>query len=243
MQGTGRKNIVGGWLHRQVIDQVFGAMSLAVAVTVFVWGCLVGSLPTVGDPLQALGWWSALGALSMTAIAFGALALVIGRAQSTWGRGLAAERRVGDRIEHALVRPGCAFAHDVKEALGGSGNVDHVVLTPVGVWVVETKAGWLDKGPFKDALRQVAVNVERVRRHLNMIDVPVRGALVIADNQSPFEAENDWMGEPVTVFRVVSFWRRLQKECVAGAQGVEMPEREDLARETWSLGSSRYWDD
>ena len=29
----------------------------------------------------------------------------------------------------------------MKEALGGSGNVDHVVLTPAGVWVVEKQGG------------------------------------------------------------------------------------------------------
>ena len=155
MQGTGRKNIVGGWLLRQMIGRALGAMSWAAGVIGFVSGCLVGSAPAVADSLQALGWWFPLGALSMVAITCVALALVMRAVQSTWGGGLAAERRVGDRIEHALVRPGCAFAHDVKEALGGSGNVDHVVLTPAGVWVVETKAGWLKKGPFKNALRQV----------------------------------------------------------------------------------------
>ena len=243
MQGTGRKNIVGGWLLRQMIGRALGAMSWAAGVIGFVSGCLVGSAPAVADSLQALGWWFPLGALSMVAITCVALALVMRAVQSTWGGGLAAERRVGDRIEHALVRPGCAFAHDVKEALGGSGNVDHVVLTPAGVWVVETKAGWLKKGPFKNALRQVAVNVERVRRHLNVIDVPVRGALVIADNQESYESDHDWMGEPVTAFRVVSFWQRLQEECGAGGQSVEVQEREGWAREIWRLGSSRYWDD
>ena len=243
MQGTGRKNIVGGWLLRQMIDQAFVAAWLAAVVIGFVLGCLVGSAPAVADSLQAFGWWSTLGAVSMVAIACVALVVVTRRTQSTLGRGLEAERRVGDRIEHALVRPGCAFAHDVKEALGGSGNVDHVVLTPAGVWVVETKAGWLKKGPFKNALRQVAVNVERVRRHLNMIDVPVRGALVIADNQESYESDHDWMGEPVTAFRVVSFWQRLQEECGAGGQSVEAQEREGWAREIWRLGSSRYWDD
>ncbi len=243
MQGTGRKNIVGGWLQSQMHDQVARAMYLAVVVFGLVWGCLVGSLPAVGEPLQALGWWSALGVLAITSIAFGALALYVNRVSSTWGLGLEAERRVGDRIEHALVLPGCAFAHDVKEALGGRGNVDHVVLTPACVWVVETKAAWLGKGPFKDALRQVAANVARVRHHLNMNKVPVRGALVIADNREPFEEDYDWKGEPVKAFRVVSFWQQLQAECAAGAQSGKMQEREDLAREIWSLGSSRYWDE
>ena len=71
-------------------------------------------------------------------------------------RRVGAERRVGDLIEHAVVETGCAFAHDVKEALGGSGNVDHVVMTPAGVWVVETKAHWLSTRRFPAALAQAA---------------------------------------------------------------------------------------
>ena len=45
------------------------------------------------------------------------------RVDATWGRGLEAERQIGDLIEHAVAQRGCAFAHDVKEALGGRGNV------------------------------------------------------------------------------------------------------------------------
>ena len=69
-----------------------------------------------------------------------------------------AERRVGDLIEHVIVETGCAFAHDVKEGLGGSGNVDHVVMTPAGVWVVETKARWLSPHTVPAALGQAANN-------------------------------------------------------------------------------------
>ena len=192
--------------------------------------------------VQASPWWAMLGSLCVIGLAYGVVVWVLRQTQSTWGRRLAAERRVGDRIEHALVRPGCAFAHDVKEALGGSGNVDHVVLTPAGVWVVETKAGWLDKGPFTNALRQVATNVERVRRNLNAPDAPVRGALVIADNQELYEADHDWKDEPVAVFRVVSFWRRLQQECGADGQRIEIQKGESLARKVWSLGSHRHLD-
>ena len=65
------------------------------------------------------------------------------RIDSTWGRGLDAERLVGDRIEHAVAQRGRAFAHDVKGALGGRGTVDHVVITAAGIWVVTTNLGLL----------------------------------------------------------------------------------------------------
>lgn len=99
-------------------------------------------------------------------LAVGALYAYGHRVEATFSRGLQAEREVGDLIKHALAQRGCAFAHDVKEALGGAGNVDHVVMTPARVWVVETKAAWLSKRRFPAALRQVAENVDRVRRHL-----------------------------------------------------------------------------
>ena len=242
MQGKGRKNASGGWLLGEMVGRAAGVASAAMAVVGFAWGIVVGGMPPMANLVQASPWWSVLGILSVMGLAYVVVVLVLRRTQSTWGRELTAERRVGDRIEHALVRPGCAFAHDVKEALGGPGNVDHVVLTPAGVWVVETKAEWLDEGPFKDALRQAAANVERVRRNLNAPDVPVRGALVIADNQEPYEADHDWKDEPVTAFRVVSFWRRLQQECDAVGQGVEIQKGESLARKVWSLGSSRHLD-
>ena len=242
MQGKGRKNAAGGWLRGEMVGRVAGVVSAAVAVVGFAWGLVFGGMPPMANLVQASPWWSMLGPLSVMGLAYVAVVLVLRRTQSTWGRGLVAEKRVGDRIEHALVRPGCAFAHDVKEALGGPGNVDHVVLTPAGVWVVETKAGWLDKGPFKDALRQTAANVERVRRNLNAPDVAVRGALVIADNQERYESDRDWKDEPVTAFRVVSFWRRLQQECDADGQGIESEKGESLADKVWSLGSARHLD-
>ena len=242
MQGKGRKNAAGGWLLGEMAGRAAGVVSAAAAVVGFAWGLVVGGMPPMANLVQASPWWSVLGFLSVMGLAYVAVVLVLRRTQSTWGRELAAERRVGDRIEHALVRRGCAFAHDVKEALGGPGNVDHVVLTPAGVWVVETKSGWLGKGPFTNALRQAAANVERVRRNLNAPDVPVRGALVIADDQELYGTDHDWKDEPVTVFRVVSFWRRLQQECDADGQGIEIQKEESLARKVWSLGSTRHLD-
>ena len=243
MQGKGRKNAAGGWLLGEVQGRVAGVAVAAGVALGIAFGLMVAGIPPIGMLVQAHPGWLSLGALGAAVLAFGWAWLAVRRTDATWGRGLAAERRVGDRIEHALVRPGCAFAHDVKEALDGvGGNVDHVVLTGAGVWVVETKAAWLDEGPFRDALRQAAANVQRVRRKLGRPDVPVRAALVIADNQEPFEADYDWKGEPVTAFRVASFWRRLQEECGQADGASEIRDREEVANEVWSLGSTRHLD-
>ena len=243
MQSKGRKNAAGGWLHGEVQGRIAGIAGAAAAVVGYALGLMVASIPVVGKLMQAHPGWPMLGGLGVAGLAVGLAWLIARRTHATRGRGLAAERRVGDRIEHALVRRGCAFAHDVKEALDGAGgNVDHVVLTGAGVWVVETKAAWLDKGPFQDALRQSAANVQRIRRKLARPDVPVRAALVIADNREPFEADFDWEGEPVNAFRVVSFWRRLQEECDEDEEASKIRKREELAREVWSLGSTQHLD-
>ena len=144
-------------------------------------------------------------ATGVMVLAFGLFYAYCRRVEATWGRGLKAERRIGDLIDHAVAQRGCAFAHDVKEALGGRGNVDHVVMTPAGIWVVETKSDRLSKRRFPRALRQVAENASRVRRHLET-SLPVRGALVIADRSNDsLEAQHDWNGEAVGAFGAKKF--------------------------------------
>lgn len=222
MRGSGRKQAAGGRLLVEMQVR-FAAIGMAAgAVLGCALGVTVGGIPLIGKLTQAYAGWPTLaGSLGVMGLTLGLTWLALHRTEATRGRGSDAERRVGDRIEHALVRWGCAFAHDVKEALDGGGNVDHVVLTGAGVWVVKTTAAWLDEGPFQDALQEAAANVQRVRRKLDRSDVAVRAALVAADNREPFEADRDWEGEPVTVFRVVSFWRRLQEECDDGEGGIE----------------------
>ena len=233
MDARGRKNAAGRWLLQRVLTRVVLPMMGALGLMGFSLGLWVRGVPMVDRVAGELVAGSFI-AVAVVAV----FLLFIVRKDSTWARGLAAERRVGDRIEHALVRDGCAFAHDVKEALGPGGNVDHVVLTPAGVWVVETKAAWLGKGRFKKALRQVSGNVRRVRERLET-PLPVRGALVIADDTKPYESDFDWQGEPIKAFRLVSFWRRVREECDGDA--VASPrELEALARKVWGLGSTRH---
>ena len=231
----GRKNPAGGWLLQQAVGRLMFAIIAVVALAAFCLGVLVRSLPGVNGVVDALPD----GAIPAAAVGIlVAVAVFMAWTNSSLGRRLAAEKLVGDRIEHALARNGCAFAHDVKEALGSGGNVDHVVLTPTGVWVVETKAAWLEGRRFPEALRQVAHNVRRVREKLET-PLPVRGALVISDDSKPYEEDFDWKGEPVTAFRLVSFWGRLREECDGDAMA-SPGEFEELARKVWNLGSTRH---
>ena len=240
MDRRGRKNTSGGWLRGVLIQRMVAAISVTMATTGFSIGFLVRGMPPVEHVVRQFPSWTVLACLALLVVAvFAAVLRYMQRTEATWGVGLAAERRVGDRIEHALARPDCAYAHNVIEALGGAGDVDHVAMTPVGLWVVETKSAWLRGKLFQKALEQAAGNAERVRRHL-ATRIPVRAALVIADESGQsFESEFDWKGEPVTAFRVVSFWKRLREECDQGETGDD-EERARVSRLVWNLGSSKH---
>lgn len=239
METTRRKNTAGAWLRGEVLRRITLAGVLGMAVVGFGLGYIVRGLLPLSDVAGGLGSWVVAG---VTVLAFGAFYAYCHRVEATWGRGLQAEREVGDLIEHAVAQPGCAFAHDVKEALGAAGNVDHVVMTPAGVWVVETKAAWLSKRKFPAALRQVAENVGRVRRHLGT-SLPVRAALVIAERSNDaHEADHDWNGEPVKAFGAKAFWRVLRAERAQVCERGESSETKRVERRVWALGSTRHLD-
>ena len=235
METTGRKNAAGDWLRGEFIWRIASAGMFWMGVVGIVLGFMIGRLPVFDGSAGSRVSWVLVG---LMILAFVALYVYCRRVGATWGRGLQAERQVGDLIEHAVAQRGCAFAHDVKGALAGRGNVDHVVMTPAGIWVVETKSGWLSKRRFRPALRQVAENVRRVRRHLET-SLPVRGALVIADNDS-LEAEYDWNGEPVKAFGATTFWSLLRREGEHDRALVPSSETARVERLVWNLGSTRY---
>ena len=142
---------------------MFSVGMLAMAGVGFGLGFILRGLQVLDTLDATIAVWAMV---AVMALSCGALYGFVGRIESTWRAGWDAERRVCDLIEHAVVETGCAFAHDVKEALGGSGNVDHVVMTPAGIWAVETKAHWVKSRRFPAALAQAANNARRVRRHL-----------------------------------------------------------------------------
>ena len=220
-----------------MLRRVFSAGMLTMAAAGFGVGFTLCGLPMFDAIDRTVAGWAII---AVTALACRTLFVFGGRIESTWWTGWDAERRVGDLIEHAVVETGCAFAHDVKEALGGSGNVDHVVMTPAGVWVVETKAYRLSTRRFPAALGQAADNARRVRRHLNT-PLAVRAALVIADPaQRALERDHDWKGEPVKVFDATTFWRVLRDERRRGCGVDRCSDTQRVERMVWDLGSSRH---
>lgn len=140
--------------------------------------------------------------------------------QSTraWASGAEGEERVGARLDQ-LVSANIRVLHD-RRIPGSRANIDHIVVTSSGVWVIDTKR-YADQAPEKrveggllrprveklwvrgDKTRlvdQVLTQVETVRE--TVPQVPVRGVLCFIDAQWSLFAD------PFTVNEVLVTWPR-----------------------------------
>ena len=238
MEKTRRKNAAGAWIRERFLVRILTANGLFMAVVGCGLGLMIGALPVFDGLAGSPALWLVVPVALI--LAFGIYYAYCERVGASWLPGLKSEQQIGDLIGHAVTQRGCAFAHDVKEALGGPGNVDHVVMTPAGIWVVETKAHRVPKSRFPAALRQVALNVGRVRSHLET-SLPVRGALVIADrSEDELEKQFGRKGKVVHAFGAKKFWLVLKAECEQTDTDARSPELLRVERAVWDLGSTRH---
>ena len=143
--------------------------------------------------------------------------------------GLDAEYRIGQVIEYALVPQECAVAHGVTK-IAAAGDIDHLVGTRRGLWVIETKVRAVPPKRFPAVLDRIAENVHAIEVWAG--GVPVRGCLVLLEpyrGKRDFEAKD---GTPVVVHDELSLRDALRAE--AGEDG---PVGRELARRVWKLGS------
>ena len=123
-------------------------------------------------------------------------------------KGLDAEMKVGQRIEYAITSPNCAVAHDVKE-IAKVGNIDHLVATPVRLWVVETKANRVPDKEFPKVLSSIADNVRAVRAWAPS-GTEVSGCLTLA--QGGHQPSYNSKSEKILAESPASLERKLQAE-------------------------------
>ena len=71
-------------------------------------------------------------------------------------------RTVGQAIECALTSDTSAVAHHVED-LANVGDIDHLVATPRGLWIIETKHARVPRSEFAETLRRIARNAAGVR--------------------------------------------------------------------------------
>ena len=141
---------------------------------------------------QAMGVWldrtwvsAAFGAVILIAVAaywFVFRSLERGRL-GRLEKGEKAEVQAGQFIESALTSPGCAVAHSVTR-ISKIGDIDHLVATPVRLWLIETKYRQVPSGRFPEVLRRLAVNANAVGNWAPP-GTPIRGCLVLSKGSRP----------------------------------------------------------
>ena len=92
-------------------------------------------------------------------------------------KGTEAELRTGEAIDYALTHMNCAAAHNVVGI--GPGDIDHLVVTPHTLWVIDSKYRyddrWLQGNLTVTAKRMLAV--EQWSKQWSRQRAPVRGCL------------------------------------------------------------------
>ncbi len=162
VQGGGLKRNPGEWLRELIVDRVAQVRLHGMLGLGWMLGAGFTLWVTRGpEPVPAWVVW----AVPLAGAAFPGVALF--RAKRGWRladmrKGARAEARVGQAIERALTAERCAVAHHV-EGVARIGDIDHLVATPRGLWVIETKHGRVPQREFPETLRRIAVNVEAVR--------------------------------------------------------------------------------
>ena len=169
--------------------------------------------------------------------AFAALLItpwVMGKLGWVWdldslAKGVDAETGVGQVIERAITAESCAVAHSVTK-IAKVGDIDHIVVTPKAVWVIETKYRWVPKPFFPGVLSRIAANTSAVREWLPP-GTQVRGCLVLfvffgAPGKPKFKAG----GEEITVYYgTKSLSKEMSKETG------KAPPPDPIVKKIWEL--------
>ena len=140
-----------------------------------------------------------------------------------WDQGAVGEERVGSFLEAARDQ-GVEVLHD-RRMPGSRANIDHLVIAPSGVWVVDAKrylggrlecrnkgywrhpdlrlyVGGRDKTSLLDGVQKQVDAVTASLAGTGFAEVPVRGALCFV------EIELGWFAKPFTLRGISVTWRK-----------------------------------
>ena len=134
----------------------------------------------------------------------------------------------GHAIENALAAPGCAGAHAVS-TIARAGNIDHLVATPVRLWVIGAPRRRVTREELPGVLARIADNTTAVWDWAPP-GTPVRGCLVLGGESRPARNQYDYGKGPVVVHTPASLARRLKAEAKL-ARKIE----ERVADAVWKL--------
>ena len=196
-----RKKNPGDYLQWRLFDQVVGTYLLAMMGLSWIGAILLTWFIEAQSTLPST-WKLAFIVLPGVFTLAWACLRTLWMEQGDWRisnmrKGLRAEARVGHAIEWALSSYACAVAHNVMD-LGRGGDIDHLVATPRGLWVIETKYSRVNDRRFPHTLRSITRNVNDVRKRLP--NVNVTGCLVFATNPGKVSPSYDFDGEEILCF-------------------------------------------
>ena len=214
----------GSWLRAELLKR--GVLVSIVAVLLL--GIMIGMLVHAWLPDPGFG-------TDVIALIYGAAAILLLAAVGPWsvrniGKGQEAEARIGQALDYAIAAPGCAVAHNVTK-IAKYGDIDHIVLTPARLWVVETKSGRVPRKEFRKALGRIAANVKAAREW--MPNAEVQGCLALASGDVTERDEKGYeaRGETILVMDRDSLWRTMRDE----ARTPQAADNAD-AQKVWALG-------
>lgn len=219
----------GEWLRYRLLDRVLDAVLLGIAGMCWLLGAglVLGATRGWGQSVSEWVIWSLL----LPGVGF--LLAALYKAKRGWRltdmrKGAHAEETVGQAIEYALTRDACAVAHHV-EGIARVGDIDHLVATSDGLWVIETKHGRVPRSEFRETLRRIAANVEGVKEWAP--DTRVTGCLVFGRDQEKRPKSTYNHGKET--IRAFGSPRELMRELRSEARGTGGST--DLARRVWKL--------
>jgi len=134
---------------------------------------LVPDSPGIEEPTSLPNMSLALGTLMAGAAAVGLLRP--SRSAVAWSTGASGEKRVGRMLDR-LRRKGVTVLHD-RTIPGSRANIDHLAVTPSGVFTVETKRY---KGRLEVRSRSAQLWINR-RNRSNLLDQARRQAQAVTD--------------------------------------------------------------
>ena len=116
----------------------------------------------------------------------------------------------GHAIENALAAPGCAVAHAVS-TIARAGCIDHLVATPVRLWVIGAMHRRVSREEFPGVLERIADDTTAVW-DWTPPGTPVRGCLVLGHESRPNRNQYDYGKGPVVVHTPATLARELKAE-------------------------------
>lgn len=182
----------------------------------------------MADPLAIAG------GIALAIAAFVVLRALRRDGASGLGKDAGAAASTRHAVERALAAPDCAVAHSVSTIARG-GHIDHLVATPVRLWVIGTVHRRVPHEELPGVLARIADNTAAVWDWAPP-GTPVRGCLVIGGGAHPTRSQYDYGKGPVAVHTPATLARELKAEAECPR---DLDER--VADAVWKLRPRSGW--